>query len=63
MEDPRPRYKKQSYLDEEFLGKGAGCGEWIDADMEDPWYLVTIITVSAPDCDDSVDYVQRMKKR
>ena len=30
----------QRHFDEEFLGKGAACGESVDADMEDPWYLV-----------------------
>ena len=35
MEDPRPRYKKR-HCDDEFLGKGAACGECVEADMEDP---------------------------
>ena len=31
----------QSHFDEEFLGKGAACGECVEADTEDPRYLVT----------------------
>ena len=33
----------QHHFDEEFLGKGAGCGESIESDWEDPrLYIITI---------------------